>query len=208
MQQESTFDNILALLRQNDPAALGILFQQYGRRLVSYARKRWQLDANEAWELIYQTFDVLLLKAERLSFTTQVQFDGFIFSVFTNKLYEAQRKRQRDPIQFISIGELEPLTHSDSLSDKEDSLDLAWLVEDWSENITEDDIVDSVQVTRLNQALSTLPQIDRDLLLLWAQGYTYSEIGKMLNIDDHHLKVRCYRAKQKIVNWFTKQEQQ
>jgi len=52
----------------------------------------------------------------------------------------------------------------------------------------------------LNHALSQLAPIDKDLLLLKAQNYTYDEIAEILGIENNQLKVKHHRAKQKLIN--------
>jgi RNA polymerase sigma factor (sigma-70 family) len=208
MPAETSVEKMLALLRQNNPAALGILFERYGRRLVSYARNRWHFDEDAAWEIIYQTFDVLLLKfggpsaePEKLTFSTDYQVDSYVFGVFTNKLREADRRRQQDKERYVPMTVLEPATDEDDDTEAGDSPDEPGWSGDWPDT-TSIDSPNSRPVERVNRALATLPPTDRDLLLLWAQGYTYAEIATMLKIDPKDLKVRCFRAKQKVINWF------
>jgi RNA polymerase sigma-70 factor (ECF subfamily) len=42
--------------------------------------------------------------------------------------------------------------------------------------------------------------LDRELLLLKAQNYTYDEIASILSIENNQLKVKHHRAKQKLIN--------
>lgn len=48
----------------------------------------------------------------------------------------------------------------------------------------------------INDALNTLPQIQKSVLLLRdGQGYSYNEIGEMLNLSQQQVKVYIYRAR-------------
>ena len=55
------------------------------------------------------------------------------------------------------------------------------------------------ELVRLNQALDDLEQMDKDLLLLRAQNYSYDEIAELLKIDNNQLKVKHHRARKKLL---------
>jgi DNA-directed RNA polymerase specialized sigma24 family protein len=61
---------------------------------------------------------------------------------------------------------------------------------------------ESKNLIRLQKALSQLENLDRDLLLLKVQNFTYDEIAKLLNIENSHLKVSLFRAKQKLIKLY------
>lgn len=51
----------------------------------------------------------------------------------------------------------------------------------------------------INKALDTLPQIQKSVLLLRdGQGYSYNEIGEILNLSQQQVKVYIYRARVSI----------
>jgi RNA polymerase sigma-70 factor (ECF subfamily) len=62
---------------------------------------------------------------------------------------------------------------------------------------------DSPILTHLKSVLENFSEVDRDLLLLRAQNFSYEEIAKMLNLDNAQLKVRHHRAKKKLVEILT-----
>jgi RNA polymerase sigma factor (sigma-70 family) len=51
----------------------------------------------------------------------------------------------------------------------------------------------------ISQALDKLKPIERDLLMLKVQNYSYDEIAKLLSIENNQLKVKHHRAKNKLV---------
>ena len=54
-------------------------------------------------------------------------------------------------------------------------------------------------IHNLKEALSKLLPVEKDLLLLKAQNYTYDEIAEILGIENNQLKVKHHRAKQKLL---------
>ncbi len=54
----------------------------------------------------------------------------------------------------------------------------------------------------LDEALSRLPQIQKDVLLLRDyEGYSYEEIGEITNLNESQVKVYIYRARLFIKNY-------
>jgi len=51
----------------------------------------------------------------------------------------------------------------------------------------------------LELALSKLDPLDKELLLLKANEFTYDQIAELLNIENNQLKVKHHRAKQKLI---------
>ncbi|MBO0950124.1 RNA polymerase sigma factor [Fibrella forsythiae] len=203
------YDEILKKLRQRDTSVLAALLEQYGGKMVGYAQRQWQFSAEESSELIYQTFDVLLRRtdptipsASTLSFEAQPQFDAFVFGIFINKLREAHRQRNREAQRYIPIDQLEPVNSDDADEGDErtEPLDI------WFES--DDSSDDHKRLAQMDEALATLPPEDRSLLLLWAQGFSYSDIGGKLGLNPQHLNVRCFRAKQRVIKWFSEHAKQ
>lgn len=54
--------------------------------------------------------------------------------------------------------------------------------------------------------LQTVPEVDRAALLLRADGVTYDEIAKSLNISLSSAKVKVHRLRLKLVEWRTNRE--
>jgi RNA polymerase sigma factor (sigma-70 family) len=59
----------------------------------------------------------------------------------------------------------------------------------------------------LNQALNTLPEIQRTLILLRDyEGYSYDEIGEITNLNESQVKVYIYRARVALKDYIVKLE--
>ena len=50
----------------------------------------------------------------------------------------------------------------------------------------------------MQKALQQISDLERELLLLRMNNYTYDEIAAMLGIENHQLKVKFNRAKAKV----------
>lgn len=199
MKASIPFNEILDKLRQRDTSVLVVLLEQYSGRLAGYAQRHWQFTTDEASELIYETFDVLLRRAGQLSFEAQAPFDSFVFGVFINKLREAHRKRSREARYYVPLDQLE--ADDGETDSSRATADRAELPNEWFSVTDESD--EHELIRQMEAALATLPDIDRTLLLLWAQGYSYPEIAAQTGLDPVHLNVRCFRVKQRVINWFS-----
>ena len=198
MQPNTPFAEFIRLLRQRSPTVLDLLFKEYGRRLFGYALRTWRLSESEAEDVLYETFYVLILKVELLSFASQAHFDGYIYATFSNKLREQFRKKNRNIGQEIPYSS-ETISHDER---EEALLSVSFIEADIAQEYESDVTSVSPLISRMQAALDTLPTADREVLELWSQGYTYEEIGQALHLDPTHLKVKCFRAKQKVITWF------
>lgn len=183
--------NIVDLLSNKEPKALETLYVQYGKRFYSYCVKRWRLTEDDAWEVVYKTLDTLVAKARAYNFASQKDFDAFVFKVLINFLRQHYRKvkSSKEDAPAVSIDDA-------SASHRVQATAITQL------DLDADDLEpkDSNTMASLKAALAQLNENDRDMLLLRAQDYSYEEIRQLLNIEDSQLKVRHFRAKQKLID--------
>jgi RNA polymerase sigma-70 factor (ECF subfamily) len=184
------FLEIADLIKKQDSKALKMLYEHYGKKFYSYCVIRWHLNEDEGWEVVYKTLEALVLKLSNYSFDSQRDFERFIFRVLINFLRQQYRSAQAKAkdIEFIDIDGV------DSAKTFEKYLN-ASAVKDYYKT----ESFDSLVLNQLTTALEKLEEIDRDLLLLRAQNFTYEEIAVMLQVDDAQLKVRHHRAKKKLI---------
>lgn len=184
---------IIQAIESKDPKGLEMLYDTYGTKFYDYCIKRWTLDEDEAWEVVYKTLETLVLKLPRYKFPSRQNFEGFLFKVLVNfirQYYRSARKRNEVGLQWVDMNQEQDLPAGvnsqiakTAFSEyyKTDTLDNPWL-------------------QKLNAGLAQMDTTDRDLLLLRAQEYTYEEIANLLGIENNQLKVRYHRAKQKLIN--------
>lgn len=188
---------ILDLASKKDKRCLEILYTTYGRKLYSFAVEKWSLSEDDAWTVVYQTLDTLILKLSEYKFESKNHFENFIFKVFTNFLRQFYRstQRQQSDIHFVSIDQYN--IASDEYTTGEPSV-LEIEKKDFEEYYKSGKIENPLLI-ELQKGLKKLDDIERSLLLLRAQNFSYEEIAEFLRIDNNQLKVRHHRAIKKLL---------
>lgn len=182
---------ILEKIAQNDPAGLRLLYDAYGSKFYTYAYRRWNLSEDDAWDVVYRTLEVLVLKLSGYRFESQSKFEGFMYTVllnFVRQHYRSKRIREQTDVQFIGI--------DDEIGgyDVGKQINQAAFDEYYTSEVTE-----SASMIHFKDCLQKLDDSERDLLLLRAQNYSYDEIAILLKIENRQLKVKCHRAKKKLI---------
>ena len=189
---EST-SHLIELLRKQDESALEMLYEQYGKKFYSYCIRRWRLDEDQAWDVVYKTLETLVIKAGGYSFASDKDFESFIFKVLINFLrqwYRQQNASGSNEVVLVDFNEGEQ--EQSSLVKAMNSVSLRQFLE-------EDLTLENPNLKALSKALEKLDPTDADLLLLRAQNYSYDQIALFIKTDASHLKVKHHRAKQKLI---------
>ncbi len=187
------YKDLIQLITDKDPMGLEELYQAYGARFYAYAVQRWYLSEDEAWDVVYKTLETLVLKLSNYTFTSEPLFEGFLFKVLVNFLRQHFRKKrssQQDEIMFVDMNDQDEMPGF--LSKQINKTAFA--------DYYKAEIVENTALLRLNEALNKLEPVDKDVLLLRAQNYSYDEVATLLGIDNNQLKVKHHRAKQKLMS--------
>ena len=201
----SAYTDIVRLIRQKDRKGFELLYTTYGQKFYSFAVIRWFLSEDEAWEVVYQTLQTLVLKLPVHEFESKKHFENFLYKVFTNYLrqhYRRHRKKQTEEADFTIS--LRVAFADDEPADKDEAISAPELDEQAIQEYYRDDVAESPNLVALKCALRQLQPDERDILLLRAQNYTYDEIAKMLKIKNNQLKVKHHRSKQKLMQLLNK----
>jgi len=169
---------LLAQIRKKDKAAVTILYQRYGKNLYGYAVSRWNLDEDEAWELVYKTLYKIMEVADRYVFEDEKKFGGFIFRTFVNNLRNHYHEKKSKHVEVVE------------LQDKHGSPE---------ERPEEEDKPLSKHMHLLQEELAQLEDWKKILLLMRAQNYSYEEIGKYVNKPPEQMKVYYGRLKKALM---------
>lgn len=184
---------IIELISKHDPKGLEVLYEAYGSKFYAYAVRRWSFDEDSAWEVVYKTLETLVLKLSNYQFESKTHFDNFLYKVLLNFLRQHVRKNRgklEQDVQYLDINDTEDgVTGFSNQIDKKAFLDYF-----------KTETVESPILLTLNDSLNKLDPIERDLLLLRAQNYSYDEIATLLGIDNNQLKVKHLRAKKKLLH--------
>ena len=190
--------DILRLIAEKDKAGLEALYKAYGNKLYSYAVKRWQLSEDAAWDVVYQTLDTLVLKLSAYSFESKAHFENFLFKVFTNYLRQHFRRHRKHQFDEVSLT-IEHDSATDTGEEEWTDQPVGYEMDEKSlRDYYQSEKLDNPKLFELENALNTLDENDKAILLLRAQNYSYEEIASMLHIENKDLKVKHHRLKTKI----------
>lgn len=195
--QKKTYTEILNLILDDRNKGLVAIYQQYGRKWYNYAIKSWKMSEDDTWEVIYNTFNDVLSNINNYRIESQIHFDNILFKIFINNLKKSYNKQKLkdEKINFVSFDELDGEENEGNFEIEENTFE-----DFFSEEI------ESKNLIKLQKSLNQLDSIERDLLLLKVQNFTYDEIAKLLNIENKHLKVSLFRAKQKLIKIYNQIE--
>lgn len=186
------YRTILQCIQAREPMGLELLYERYGRPFHRFALDKWKLGEEDAWEIVYKTLETMVLKLPGYEFDSQAKFDAFMFTVFTNFLRQRLREMRSKQLPQLDFFDLEqefvlPGYIREALTKQ------AFADYYASENR------ESPRMRELKASLERLQQVDRDLLLLRAQNYSYDEIAALLGMENKQLKVKYHRAKEKLI---------
>jgi RNA polymerase sigma factor (sigma-70 family) len=169
---------LLREIRKKDKNAIMVLYNRYGIKLYGFAVTKWNLDEDEAWEIVYQTLYKIIEVVDRYKFEEEKKFAGFLFTVFVNNLRNYYNKKKKVPIETAELND------------------------NYSEPVIEegnnDTPVSSVHMNYLQDELQQLEEWKRILLLMRAQDFSYEEIAAFINKPADQLKVYYMRLKKQI----------
>lgn len=195
--QKKTYTEIQNLILNDKNKGLETIYQQYGGKWYNYAMKSWKMSEDDSWDVIYHTFNDILTNIHNYQIESQSHFENILFKIFINNLkkFYNKQKLKDEKINFVSLDDLDEKKDNESLEIEDSTFD---------DFFRED--IESNNLRRLQKALSQLENLERDLLLLKVQNFTYEEIAKLLNIENNHLKVNLFRAKQKLIKIYNQVE--
>lgn len=195
------FQEIIRLIDEKDQKGWENLFVQYGQKFYGFAVVNWKFNEDEAWEIVYQTLETVILKIGNYEIESQAHFDNLLFKIFTNFLRQYYRKKKRieEDFQLIPLREMK-------LSDAKEgefhlSEDTFLFNKEFFKEYYENEEADNPKLKELENALGKLEPFDKELLLMKANGFTYEQIAEMLKVEDNQLKVKHHRAKQKLIKF-------
>ncbi|GAB2972360.1 hypothetical protein GCM10027049_02600 [Mucilaginibacter puniceus] len=187
------YKDIMQLIINQDPKGLEELYDTYGKKFYTYCARNWHLSEDDSWEVIYKTLETLILKLSHYEFESKQHFDNFLYKVLTNFLRQYFRKNRSQ-----SEHEIE---YVDLTNSEENTKEIIQHINQVSfADYYRSEYIDSPELLHLNEALDQLDPVDKDILLLRAQNYTYEEISDFLGIENKQLKVTHHRAKKKLID--------
>lgn len=194
------YKNIISLFQEDLNKGLTALFEGYGQKLYGFTVTNFHLDEDESYDVIYKTMDTVGKVITRYEFTSENHFGNWLFKIHKNNILQLLRikKNKEKDFQIVSFNDWE--VEAKELEDENLNL------ENYKEVIEQISTVDPYKSSSKNnklffamqKALEQLSDVERELLLLRMNNYSYDEIATMLNIENNQLKVKFNRAKAKV----------
>jgi RNA polymerase sigma factor (sigma-70 family) len=208
MTSDLPFSQVVEQIRQRDPKTWNRLLQRSKHRLTSYAYRNGLFSNDEIADLISETFVILIerLNEQKLTFEVEAQLDAYIMKTFINLIHNALRRKSKETKLYVAIEPLESDADDDHPS-QPPTPDTIEALEAWYRGPSIAD--EQERIGQVNRALASLQPAEQELLMLWAQGYSYAAIAELLRlpVDPATLKVRLHRAKLRVAQWFANHTQ-
>jgi RNA polymerase sigma factor (sigma-70 family) len=194
------YKNIISEFQADVSKGLAALFEAFGQPLYGFAVNRWNLSEDESYEVLYKTFETVGKVISRYEFTSENHFANWIFKIHKNNILQFIRAKKRKE------SEHQIYSYADWENEASELADEGFSVAGFN------DIIEKVSVTNfysntpsanllmlaMQKALQQISDLERDLLLLRMNNYSYEEIAQMLGIENNQLKVKFNRAKAKV----------
>lgn len=177
---------------------LSILFETYGQKLYGYSIHHWKLNEDEGYDTLYKTLEVVGKVISRYQFESEEHFKNWIFKIHKNNILQMLRSKKSKEIQLTQFtydnweNEVKELD-----SESFDITEYKTVIEDLGSSEKQPEALNTLMVA-MQKALSQISEVERELLLLRMNDYSYDEIAQMLNIENNQLKVKFNRAKAKV----------
>ena len=149
------------LLKVNRENGIKVLFELYAKKLQNYARYKWKIKEDVAWDLVYKTIYKAADVVNEYGFESEQKFASFIFKMFINAIRD-QLRSAKTAAHGITEVEL-----SDSI------------INNYRESAKPAQPNDALLA--LQQELDKLEDWQRILLLMRSQDVPYSEIAKYVD---------------------------
>ena len=153
-----------------------VLYEVYAARLSAYTRRNYNINEDDAMNLVYKTIYRMADVQDRYNFENEQKRGAFIFKMHINYL----RNYYRDNKSF------ENRNFEVELKDFESG----------KEEVQTDT---NPKLNVLQQLLDEMEDWERILLLMRGQDIPYSEISKFVNKPEKQLKVYYARLKKKLL---------
>lgn len=194
------YQKVITGFQDNPNEGLKILFEGYGQQLFGFSVTHFHIDEDEGYEVLYKTMETVGKVITRYEFSSENHFANWLFKIHKNNILQLLRTKRRKEQQFQIVD------INDWKNEAKELMDESFDLESFKTVIEEIAIVNpyesSHKTSRLflamQKALQELSEVERDLLLLRMNNYSYDEIAAMLGVENNQLKVKFIRAKAKV----------
>lgn len=164
------------LLSGRSEASVKLIYERFGKKLFVFARHKWKMNEDDAWDVVYKTLYRVIDTYASYSFASEEKFSGFVFTIFVNYLRNFYRDRKNLPVEVLAADE-RMFQH---------------------EVVADADEKESPAMQLLRDELDKFEDWERILLLMRSQDVPYSKIAAYVNKPEEQLKVYYARLKKKL----------
>jgi RNA polymerase sigma factor (sigma-70 family) len=179
---------LIAKLKANDSSARGQLLHIYAPKLTAFAMK-FGLSRGDSAEVVSQSLQRVIEEIDAYKADKGAKFSTWVCQITKNRVIDRLRQIQRE--QEKSGGQLESV---EKLEEEGHQIGSAVV------HLPSDDeeVESRIEHELLHQALENLDSVDRVVLLEWAYGASFKEIGQLIGKKEGTAKVRKHRALAKL----------
>lgn len=167
-------DTLMIRIAQGDGGSFEELYRLWSRRVMSYAYKALR-DLHEAQDVVQETF--LQIYRAAPAYRAEGKFAAFAFRIAANQI--RQRFRTSRPVGTLADAE------DDSSQRTPEALTYA----------PEDGLLDKIDI---DMALASLPERQRDALVMAAEGLSYAEAAERMEITPAAFAQLVLRARRAL----------
>lgn len=172
-----TDELLMQRVKEGDLSQAAVLFHRYHQRIYHYLGKMTG-NYTAAEDLTQTVFEKLI--NYRLSFNPDQKFENWVFRIARNAFMDQ-----------VKLNGKMPKAHSIEVSDLQ--------------NITEDQESTAEQDALLTKALNALQSDDREILVLTRfEKLKYAEVAKIIGTTEANVKIKVFRAIEKLRNQYFK----
>jgi RNA polymerase sigma factor (sigma-70 family) len=164
-------------IKKKDKEAITLLYNAYGKKLYGFAVSKWNLNEDEAWDLVYKTLYKIISVIDKYTFESESKFNGFVYTSFINNLRNHYHASRKIP-QLVELEEKHGSVAEEKQSPEKET---------------------SAHMKCLKMVLAQFEDWKRVLMLMKAQNFSYEEIAGYVQKPADQLKVYYMRAKQVLV---------
>lgn len=177
---------------------LSLLYECYGKSLYQFSSRNWNLDEDECYEVLYKTLETVGKVIARQEFSSEKHFTNWLFKIHKNNtLMFVRSKRAKEEVEFKTVDWQEEYLEAEEDNGSVNFEEASFLPASSGQLYEESNTVNPL-FNAMEKALQSINEIDRDILLLRMNNYSYEDIAAMLGIENNQLKVRFLRAKGKV----------
>lgn len=164
---------LCSLISSSDQVAFSVLYERHKLGAYNYALSILKNKA-KAMDATHDSF--LKLYEKRASYKDEGKFKAYFYRMIRNRCFDLLKKKSEILVE--NEFELER-------SDKDDSVF--------------DEVVSRMTLSEIDKEFYNLRDIDRDIFLLWAKGFSMKEISKITEQKESFIKTKIHRIKKKFI---------